>query len=269
MLSENSVHEVVRIIELLELLRPRNNDAARAKGRNCDLLTAADTVPVSVSLTGVGTYTDTGRRSGGSVFVPEELRVHALVDRGLKRTPESVGFDKNLVEAVAADRLTDTIVRIHHTDIEGLQGGFCWLALLICPDPATLVEFDQALNGSAGHPFGRDSRHLEAAVLEEFDIRFLPDSIREPEAKDERRLIEELFLRLCRGVENVLCTDSLLLTVVFDLDNPLADHPIGNEGTGIVESLAIGDSTQMARDCHCTYAKRRWIHLLSVFRSAL
>ena len=133
--SENRVHKIIGIHELFGVLGASDDNTAGAEGGDRDFLTVADGVTVAAALTWAGADTDTGWSIGGTMFVPEELRVDALVDGGLKGGPESVGFYQDFIETIAADGFADGVIRIHHTDIEGLDP---WtLTLIISFGPNT------------------------------------------------------------------------------------------------------------------------------------
>ena len=110
MFAEHRIHEIVRVIELLRVLRTCNNNTPCAKGRDRNFLTIADSIAATAAFTGSRTDTDAGRRDLGTILVPEELRIHSLLDSGFVGTPETIFLYENLVEAITANRLADRII---------------------------------------------------------------------------------------------------------------------------------------------------------------
>ena len=129
------------------------------------------------------------------------------------------------------------------------------------PDVAPLVRFNEAGECSTGHFCGRDTRHLEAAVLEEFDVDLFPRVGCTLKPEHQRGLIEEALLLLRCMMENILRTHALLIIVQLNLDYTLADTPVRNKCAVCVELLEIRDRTQMSRNCHGTDIKRAGLHL--------
>ncbi len=256
MTLENTIDECVGLEELLHVFGTRDNDGARAEGGDRDLLTLTGRVAAAVAFAGRGTDTDAwwcGRWTG---LIPEELGINALVDRGLIGAPEPVFLNKDLVEAVTANRLADIVVGVHHTDVEfGDTGLGC---LVAGPDTLVTVKRDELGQRRTGHGLTADSRHLEPSVLEDLDIGFFKGGIGviEAQAEDQRGLIEEALLGLCGRVENILHTDALTLFAELDLEHALADPPVGDERAALVEGLEIWDGTEMSSNCHCAHTQR-------------
>ncbi len=254
MVAEDTVDEGVGIEELLHVFGTRDDNGTRAEGRDRNFLALTDRVAAAVAFAGCRTNTDAWRGCWASRLIPEELRVDALVDRGFIRTPETVLFDEYLVEAVAANGLADVIVGIHHADVEfgdaGL-GGF-----IAGPDSSLFVAGDELGQGRTGHGLTADSRHLEAAVLEDLDVGLLEVRVVESQTEHQGGLVEEALLGLCRCVEDVLHADAFLAIAELDLEHAFADPPVGNESAVVEEDLEIWDCTEMSSDCHGTDTER-------------
>ncbi len=256
MLFEDTIDETVCVLELLHVFGTCDDDGPRAEGGNRDLLTGSDCVSTSVAFTWTRANTDPWWRCGWAGLVPEEFRIHALVDRGFIRAPEAIILHENLVEAVTANGLADVVVGVHHADVEFGDAGLG--GLFTGPDSSTFVECNELCEGCTGHGFAADPCHLEPAVLEDLNIRLLETGIGviETEAEDQGGLVEEALLGLCGCMENVLHAEPLALIAELDLEHALTDPPVGDEGTIVIELLEIGDCTQMSSDCHCADTKR-------------
>ncbi len=251
MTLENTIDECVGVEKLLHMFGAGDDDGARAEGRDRDLLTLACGIAAAVAFTGRGADTDAWWRVCRSRLVPEELRIDALVDRGLIGAPEPVLLHEDFVETVAADGLADVIVGIHHTDVEFRDTGLG--GLVAGPDSLVTVKRDELGQCGAGHGLTADPCHLKAAVLEDLNIGFFKGGIGviEAQTEDKRGLIKEAFLGLRARMKNVLHTDALTVFAELDLEHAFADPPVGDEGTVGVEGLEIWDGTEMSSDCHC------------------
>ena len=252
MCAEDAVNECVGIQELFHVFGARDDDGARAEGGDGDFLTGADRVAAAVAFAGRGADTDAwrgGRRSG---LVPEELRIHALVNRGLIGAPEAVFLHEDFIESVTSDGLADVVVGVHHADVKLGDAGFG--GFVTGPDSTVAMERDELGQGGAGHLLTADTSHLEAAVLEDFNIRLLERGIRvvQAQTEDQGGLVEEALLGLRAGVEDVLHTDALALFAELNLEHAFANPPVGDEGTVVVEGLEIWDCTEMSSNCHRT-----------------
>lgn len=149
----------------------RDDDGTRAEGGNCDFLAGSNGVSAAVTFTWRGADTDAWWCVRGSRLIPEELRVHALIDCGFVGTPEAIFLDENLVETVATDGLANIVVGIHHADVEFGNAGLC--GLVTGPDTSTTMECDELGQSCAGHRLATDARHLEPAVFEDLNVCFL------------------------------------------------------------------------------------------------